>query len=69
MTDMVRVRPWPGLILDGIPTGGADIPRALAEEWTANHLVIPVRDRPTPSPVPSAGRAKPTTGRKRRRTR
>lgn len=67
-TDMVRVKPWPGLILDGIPPAGAVIPRALAEEWTANHLVLPVKE-PTPRPARADRPAKPATGRKRRRTR
>lgn len=66
MTDTVRVKPWPGLILAGIPSSGADIPRALAEEWTANHLVVPVRERP----IEAVTAAKPAaTARKRRRTR
>jgi hypothetical protein len=39
MTDVVLVRPRHGLILDGIPSKGAEVPRALAEEWIADRLV------------------------------
>lgn len=52
MTDTVLVKPWPGLILAGIPRAGARIPRALAEEWIGNHLVIavPVSEPRKPTP-------------------
>jgi hypothetical protein len=40
MTDTVLVRPRTGIILPGIPRTGASIPRALAEEWIADRLVM-----------------------------
>lgn len=46
-TDTVLVRPWPGLILDGIPSTGAALPRDLADMWIADRLVV----RVTPPPV------------------
>lgn len=59
-TDTVRVKPRHGLILAGVPIGGADLPRALAEEWIADRLVVAV---PTPSieakPRPYVRRTKP----------
>jgi len=69
MTDTVLVRPWPGLILDGIPRKGAEIPRALAEEWIANHLVVKfelpqVHVEHTPAPAKGSGPTRPI---KRRR--
>jgi hypothetical protein len=58
MTDVVLVRPRHGLILDGIPSKGAEVPRALAEEWIANRLVEPVHTpTPTPTPVPQKRRS------------
>ena len=39
MTDTILVRPRHGLILDGIPSKGAEVDRALAEEWIADRLV------------------------------
>lgn len=39
MADTVLVRPRGGLILDGIPRSGAEIPKALADEWLADRLV------------------------------
>jgi hypothetical protein len=68
MADTVLVKPWPGLILDGIPQSGAELPRALAEEWLANRLVMRVPQPQTPAPV-----GKPINtavrARKQRRTR
>jgi hypothetical protein len=50
MTDSVLVRPRRGLILDGIPSRGAEVPRALAEEWIADRLVEPVAIKPPTPP-------------------
>lgn len=55
MADTVRVKPWPGLILDGIPSQGADIPKALAEEWITDRLLV--RAEPV---APTSDRQKPT---------
>lgn len=67
MTDTVLVRPRTGLILAGIPRKGAEIPRALAEEWIADQLVVKVEQ-----PIAVAKAVKPTprahSARKRRRT-
>lgn len=52
MTDTIRVRPWPGLILAEVPPAGADLPSALAEEWLTNHLVIRESVKPdTSTPI------------------
>ena len=62
MTDStVLVKPWPGLILDGIPSSGAAIPKALAEEWIADRLVVrvePVSDNRQPMQRPGGARPK-----------
>jgi hypothetical protein len=54
MTDVVLVRPRHGLILDGIPSKGAEVPRALAEEWIANRLVEQVGVKPIENPRETA---------------
>jgi hypothetical protein len=61
MTDTIRVRPRTGIILPGIPRKGASIPRALAEEWIADRLVV----RLEPLMQPVAGATKPSKQRSR----
>lgn len=75
MTDLVMVKPWPGLILAEVPAKGAALPKALAEEWIDNHLVVRVAE-PAPKPArnkPRERRASPrgsgaTRPKKQRRT-
>jgi hypothetical protein len=45
LLDTVRVQPRPGYILAGIPATGADVPKALADEWIRNGLVVKVEER------------------------
>lgn len=40
---MTRVRPRRGIILAGIPSSGADVDAALAQEWIAAGLVTAVK--------------------------
>jgi hypothetical protein len=46
-SDVVFVRPYPGLILAEVPRGGTHIPKALADSWVANGLVV----RAAPPPI------------------
>jgi hypothetical protein len=54
----VLVRPRTGIILAGIPRKGAQIPRALAEQWIADHLVVPIEHKPEPTKGPGTRRSK-----------
>lgn len=69
MADTVLVKPRPGLILAGVPSTGIELPRALAEEWLADRMVVRVAV-PTPIEGPPAGpqpAAKAATTRRRKR--
>lgn len=50
MTDLVLVKPRHGLILAEVPRNGAELPRALAEQWLADRMVVRV-EQPSPAPV------------------
>jgi hypothetical protein len=55
MTDAVFVKPYPGLILPDVPRSGTHIPKALAESWIANGLVVQVHVPSQPAiPTPTA---------------
>jgi hypothetical protein len=58
MTDAVFVKPYPGLILPDVPRSGTRIPKALADSWLANGLVVQIT-------VPTQPIATPTPRRKR----
>jgi hypothetical protein len=47
VTDVVFVRPYPGLILAEVPHGGTHIPRALADSWVASGFVVRAAPPPT----------------------
>lgn len=66
MTDSILVKPRPGLILAEVPSGGIELPRALAEEWLADRMVVRVLQSPAP-----VGKSTNTAvrARKQRRTR
>jgi hypothetical protein len=54
-----KVRPRAGIILAGIPTKGADVDAALADEWIANGLVVEVKpSRPSTGSTRDATAAK-----------
>ena len=45
----IRIKPVAGIILAGIPTDGADVPAALAEEWIAAKLARRVDEPKKPA--------------------
>lgn len=70
MPDTVLVRPRHGLILDGIPRKGAEIPTALADEWIANQLVERIEPSTPTAPLrPARKPRRANDARKRRSTR